>query len=136
MPGIFICACGDADGDAVGICIPGIFICACGDAEGDAVGICIPGIFICVCGDAEGEALGIRIPGIFIPGILPILFFIAGFVSRAFFPREVRLIFAILGMFIPDMFIPGILLMSWRFAVCFLREAFLFCVGPFDLGFA
>src|SRR6266404_5677862 len=33
-------ACGF--GDADGICMPGIFICVCGDAEGDACGICIP----------------------------------------------------------------------------------------------
>ena len=65
MPGIFICVCGEAEGDACRICIPGMFICICGDADGEACGICIPGIFICF-GEAEGGACGICMPGMFI----------------------------------------------------------------------
>ena len=57
---MFICVCGDAEGEACGICMPGIFICVWGDAEREAGGICMPGIF------DEG------LDGIFIPGILPI----------------------------------------------------------------
>ena len=66
--GIFI-FCSEEVGwfwEGVGICMPGIFICVCGDAEGDACGICMPGIFICVCGDDEGEVCGICLPGKFI----------------------------------------------------------------------
>jgi hypothetical protein len=45
--GIFIFISGEADGPGeAGICIPGIFICACGDDDGDACGSCMPGIFI------------------------------------------------------------------------------------------
>src|SRR5712691_9730767 len=48
--GIFIFCSGEACGfgEADGICMPGMFICVCGDAEGDACGIRIPGMF-CIC---------------------------------------------------------------------------------------
>src|SRR5882672_5333443 len=49
--GMFIFSPGEACGfgEVVGICMPGMFICVCGDAEGDACGICIPGMFIGIC---------------------------------------------------------------------------------------
>src|SRR5258707_12509223 len=87
MPGIFICVCGDAEGDACGICIPGILICVCGVAEGDACGICIPGMF-CICCDEGCDAVGCfdddGCAGIFIPGMLPISFFFAVFFRAVF----------------------------------------------------
>ena len=39
-------ACGF--GEDAGICMPGMCVCVCGDAEGDAGCICIPGIFISI----------------------------------------------------------------------------------------
>jgi len=106
MPGIFICVCGDPEGDACGICIPGMFmpgmfpICFL-FAEFFAVGafflrdaalrLCMPDMFI---------------PGMFIPGMLPIsCFFAVAFLRVAFlFFRVVTfdLDFAF-GLLIPGM---------------------------------
>ena len=59
---MFICICGEAPGDGLGI---GMFISilSCGDAcgFGEAVGICMPGMFIGICG--EGCALGALVFG-------------------------------------------------------------------------
>ena len=81
--------------------MPGIFICVCGEADGEADGICMPGMFICVCGEADGEGCGIFMPGIFMPGMLPISFL---FWAAVFFLRGVDL-----RIRIPGIFIPGIL---------------------------
>jgi len=108
MPGIFIC--GDAEGDACGICIPGMFICVCGDGEGDGCGICIPGMF-CICSvDACGAAdcLGDDgCAGIFIPGMLPISFFFPVCFFRAVFFFFRVIAFDLYFAF--DLLVPGML---------------------------
>jgi len=87
--------------------MPGIFIWVCGEAEGDAVGICIPGMFIGICpgegwgaGDCAGDDDGLA--GIFIPGLLPVpCFFRVAF-------RFFRVVAFDLG-FGFDLLIPGML---------------------------
>ena len=133
MPGMFIWVCGEAGGDAVGICMPGIFIWVCGEAEGDACGICMPGMFIGICpgegwtaGDCAGDDDGLA--GIFIPGMLLMsVLFAESFCAGAFFLRAPGLRRCVPDTFIPGIFIPGMLLMS-----CFFRATFFFAL---DLGF-
>jgi len=127
MPGMFM-VCGEAEGDAVGICMPGIFIWGCGEAEGDAVGTCMPGMFIGICpgegwgaGDCAGDDEGLA--GIFIPSILLMSVLFAGF----FFVGAFLLRPPGLRRGVPGIFIPGMLLMS-----CFFRATFFFAL---DLGF-
>src|SRR5438105_2602624 len=64
MPGIWPIGLAEGLAAGVGMFIPGIFVCACGDAAGvgEADGICMPGIFISGVGEAFGAGEGIGIP--------------------------------------------------------------------------
>jgi hypothetical protein len=112
MAGMFICVCGDVEGDACGICMAGMFICVCGDVEGVACGICMPGMFICICDgeDCDGaDFLGadaglalLFIPGMLaIPGFLVARVFLRGFLFflGAVFARDFGFCLLIPGMF-------------------------------------
>jgi hypothetical protein len=88
MPGIFIC--GDAEGDACGICIPGMF--------------CIRSVEACGAADCLGDD---GCAGMFIPGMLSISCFFA-----VCFFRAVFLFFRVIAFdfdFAFDLLIPGML---------------------------